>query len=215
MRRRAAAALLILALAGCGLTPPPEATYAGGWPRVAEARAVHAVRYPAGLSVLAGSERAALDAFLTGAGVRPGDGVTLLAPDGADSLDLRRRETLADLLAARGLRTVVTADPEPGPGLIRVAVDRTAGLTPGCPDWTGSPLTGWRNATSAGFGCASAANLAQMLARPADLARGDDPGPGRAPDAVRRATTSNTSPAAAGGVQAPGGGGSSAPSGGR
>lgn len=212
MPPRIAAPLLLSILAGCSFSPPPEPLHADGRPAVHAARAVHAVRFPHGLPVLAASEQAGLETFLARTGAGRGDRVTLLVGADADLVENRRRDALATLLAGRGLRVAVVADPEPRAGILRVAVDRTVAVAQGCPDWTESPLQGWRNETRPGFGCASAANLAAMVARPVDIARGDDPGPARLPDAPRgaRGTSAAGSAASAGG----GASGTGAPSGG-
>ncbi len=215
---RLAAPFLLLALAGCGLGRPPEPLYPDGRPALAQAQAIHAVRFPNGLSVLGGSEQAELLTFLGRAGAGDGDRVTLLVSPDLDMVETRRRVAVEDLLYAQGLRVAVVGDPEPRPGVMRVAVDRTVALTPGCPDWTADPLKGWRNRTSPGFGCASAANLAEMTARPADLARGDDPGPARLPEPARgRGGASGAAASGPGGAgpvsAAPGGAAASAPGG--
>ena len=56
----------------------------------------------------------------------------------------------------------------------------------GCPDWRKPELDEYSNTASSNFGCASAHNLALMVADPEDLVRGREAGPS---DGVRAAST--------------------------
>jgi pilus assembly protein CpaD len=57
-------------------------------------------------------------------------------------------------------------------GMARVIVTRAVASVPGCPDWSTTSETNWRNATSSSFGCAVNGNLAAMVADPEHLVRG-------------------------------------------
>ena len=47
---------------------------------------------------------------------------------------------------------------------------------PGCPDWTKPTRVNYSNSVHSNFGCADAINLGAMIANPADLWAGRDPG---------------------------------------
>lgn len=58
------------------------------------------------------------------------------------------------------------------PGMARVIVSRTKATVPGCPDYSRDTSTEYEANTSSNHGCAMNANLAAMVANPADLVRG-------------------------------------------
>lgn len=48
---------------------------------------------------------------------------------------------------------------------------------PGCPDWTKPTRTNYSNSVHSNFGCADATNFGLMVADPADVWAGRNPGP--------------------------------------
>jgi pilus assembly protein CpaD len=62
-------------------------------------------------------------------------------------------------------------------GTVRVVISRLKAGVPGCPDWSRPSQPDFNSNTSSNFGCAINANLASMVANPADLVRGE-PGSG-------------------------------------
>jgi pilus assembly protein CpaD len=86
------------------------------------------------------------------------------------------------------------------PGTVRVVVTRMTASVPECPDFRGYDQPNFNARTSSNFGCATNANLAAMIANPADLVRGQ---PGAEPtdsavavkaiDTYRRATPTGAS----------------------
>ncbi len=58
------------------------------------------------------------------------------------------------------------------PGTIRVVVSRMVASVPGCPDYSRDSSHEFNGNSSSNFGCASNSNIAAMVARPADLVRG-------------------------------------------
>ena len=61
------------------------------------------------------------------------------------------------------------------PGAVRVVATRSTALVEGCPNWpTEDNGTAPPQGTSANYGCASASNLAAMIANPQDLVHGRD-----------------------------------------
>jgi pilus assembly protein CpaD len=59
-------------------------------------------------------------------------------------------------------------------GQARVVISRATASVPGCPDWSGHSDANYRNATSRNYGCATASNLAAMVANKEDLVHGQD-----------------------------------------
>lgn len=57
-------------------------------------------------------------------------------------------------------------------GMIRVVVSRMKATVPGCPDFSRTSSTDFEGNTGSNQGCATNANLAAMIADPADLVRG-------------------------------------------
>ena len=57
-------------------------------------------------------------------------------------------------------------------GTVRVVVSRMRAEVPGCPDWSRDASVEYDANTSSNHGCATNANLAAMIANPADLVHG-------------------------------------------
>ena len=119
-------------------------------------------------------ERARLDAFLAEIGAVATDSLTV-DPGVADDAGAQARAiAVVDHLRAR----VPTAQPrvrriglEAGRDL-RVVVGRYLVVPPQCPNWGKPSNRDPRNLAAANFGCSHNANLALMIADPADLVRG-------------------------------------------
>ena len=66
-------------------------------------------------------------------------------------------------------------------------IERAVATAPACPDWSKPPID-YSGQVASNFGCANATNLANMVADPADLLRGNPNARaegGRAADAVQ------------------------------
>lgn len=61
-----------------------------------------------------------------------------------------------------------------GEGTLRVVVSRQTASVPDCPDWSRPSQPEYGNSTMSNYGCASANNLAAMIASPEDLIRGQE-----------------------------------------
>lgn len=146
-------------------------------PKVEFAVQAHGVRFAPGQAVPETGEAERLADFLRRLDVGDGDQVVVVAPAIAESLAERRRQAVASLLAKRRIGMAAASDRLLGSEIIEVVVRRAVVTVPGCPDWTKTPGNSFDNTVSSNFGCATAANLARMVADPADLARGRDPGP--------------------------------------
>ncbi len=94
--------------------------------------------------------------------------------DGGEGSGLAR-DTVAEEIARYGL-LLSTEAPVIGaplvPGTIRVVVSRMRADVPNCPDWSRDASLEIGSNTSSNHGCAVNANLAAMIANPADLVRG-------------------------------------------
>ncbi|MFA6122493.1 MAG: CpaD family pilus assembly protein [Sphingomonas sp.] len=80
-------------------------------------------------------------------------------------------------------------------GMARVVISRMKATVPGCPDFSRSGASEFESNTSSNHGCAINANLAAMVANPADLVRGqtssgvgDQATSGKAIDSYRKAS---------------------------
>jgi pilus assembly protein CpaD len=151
----------------------------------------HEVRFPGGRQDLDAAEAERLRGFLGRAGSGYGGDdvfVVVTAAEGDPSRDPGgERAALAARRAAavraflgreRIAASVVQVAPAPGRrgDLVAVSVRRYVALLPPCPDWTGLPGVNFNNQPTSNWSCATAVNFGMMLANPADLVRGRDPG---------------------------------------
>ena len=120
---------------------------------------------------LAPGEDRRLAEWMAAMNLRYGD--RLAIDDGGDGSTGR-----AEVAAAAGRYGLLLADRAPttgrpdGAGTLRIVLTPTSASVPGCPDYS-HPTTMTADAsTSSNFGCATASNLAAMVADPADLVRG-------------------------------------------
>jgi pilus assembly protein CpaD len=137
-----------------------------------------------GPSGLATGEPQRLAGWLDGLALGYGDTVTLADPGGW------RGDPAADgvgmVLSRYGMLLSGNGAPveagRPPAGSVRVVVSRAVARVDGCPDWSRGNYPGTDNATTSNFGCATAQNLAAMIANPQDLVEGARAAPGN--DAV-------------------------------
>lgn len=182
------AAGLALAAAACTNTPPPAAPVAAGEePNPITIRQVavsHPVRFEPGVSSLSQAQRASLLAFLHAKSARPGETATVQA--GSSPLDAARLTWVMTALRQAGLE-VATAPAGPGLGrdTLEVSLERSVAVLPHCPNWTQQVGSDPLNAPSTNLGCATAVDLAVMVADPHDLVSGRTPGPVDAAPSIR------------------------------
>lgn len=120
---------------------------------------------------LAAGESQRLAEWLAAMNLRFGD--RLAVDDGRDGTTGRKE--IAALAGEYGLMLADRAPPTTSPiapGTVRVALTRMTATVPGCPAANAGRTGGLTAATSPNFGCATNANLAAMVADPADLVRG-------------------------------------------
>jgi len=136
------------------------------------ARTDYALDLDAGQGRLAPGEVDRLDGWLRTMRVGYGDRVAL---DGERAPAATGE--VAGVVARYGLLLAdaapVTAAPI-APGALRVVVSRMRASVPGCPDWSRNLANDFEGHTHSNYGCATNANLAAMVANPADLVRGAD-----------------------------------------
>ncbi|WP_010542614.1 CpaD family pilus assembly protein [Sphingomonas elodea] len=120
---------------------------------------------------LAAGEGQRLADWMAAMDLRYGDRIAI--DDGLDGSTAR-----TDVAAAAGRYGLMLADRAPATpspraaGTVRVVLTRTTASVPGCPDYSHPSMMTADASTSSNFGCATAANLAAMIADPADLVRG-------------------------------------------
>jgi len=97
----------------------------------------------------------------------------------------------------------VTAGEAPAGG-VRIVVSRSVATVPGCPTWRDRSMTDFVGGQSDNYGCASATNLAAMIADPRDLVEGRGSGIDPKNAVSGRAIKAYTEkpPTGAGGLQA-------------
>jgi pilus assembly protein CpaD len=164
--------LACAALTGCevhrGEDRPGRGLAALNVPVVSRADYVFDAAAPGGM--LAANEAARLDGWFRGLELGYGDVVSV---DGADSASAR-----GEVARVAGRYGMLVADGAPvtegviPPGSVRVVVSRTRANVPNCPNWSRSSVPNYSNELMSNFGCAVNANLAAMVANPADLVSG-------------------------------------------
>ena len=120
--------------------------------------------------VLAPSEVARLDGWFQGLGLGYGDSVYV---DGGYAPAARGQ--VAAVAGRYGMLLSAGAPVTAGmiqTGSIRVVVARRRATVPGCPNWSQISQPDWDNKMTSNYGCAVNANLAAMVANPADLIHG-------------------------------------------
>lgn len=153
---------------------------------------------------LASGEAERLSGWMASLKLGYGDRVFI---DGASPYDSSVREDIAAQAARFGLLVSDEApvgDAPVAPGTARVVVSRMTASVPGCPDHSRVSGVDLFGHTNSNYGCANNANLAAMVANPADLVRGQtgaassDPAlAAKAIDAFRKAPTTGAAPLAA------------------
>jgi len=145
---------------------------------------VHQVHFAAGSTGFAPGEANALDGFITRLAPHYADRVQIdsgavSGNANADALAARRAEAVAAELRRMGAATVEIeqAGDNVDANAVAVGVSRYVATGPKCPDWNDKDPQGFSNTPTSNFGCATITNLGAMVANPADLLRGAQPGP--------------------------------------
>jgi pilus assembly protein CpaD len=176
-RTRAVLAVIGLAggLAGCLSGPnvpvgPYRTTEAPNAIEVSVTHRTLAVHFDPEESAPRSKDVDALNVLLGAGDIAPGDSVRI--ERAANPLADARARSLASALARQGLKTTLAAPGGAPDGELRLVVEHATTAVPNCPNWTKPPGNDFENTLHSDFGCASALDLAAMVADPRDLAEG-------------------------------------------
>lgn len=160
---------------------------------------------PDGSGGLGATERSRLSTWFQALGLRYGDHVTVAGDDAPRAL----QDGVSDVVGRYGLlvegEAPATAGEAPTGG-VRVVVSRAVATVPNCPSWRDKAETNLTGGLSDNYGCASASNLAAMIADPNDLVDGRSAGVNPASTVGGKAiqTYKEKAPTGAGGLQSMG-----------
>jgi pilus assembly protein CpaD len=125
---------------------------------------------------LARGEAARLQHLVTTGAIKPSDRITVSIA-GPGQLYDRRILALSQAFLQYGVVVVVRPLAATAPDTALVEIGRYLVTLPPCPNWSKPPAHDFTNAVSSNFGCASASDLALMVANPADFVSGQTLGP--------------------------------------
>lgn len=174
-----AATVLLAPLAACD-SSEQAVHIAPKQPRADRATTLHGVAFEPFRTELTGSERQRLTAFVR---EFPGDRTTVnivTSPD-SPSLQSQRAAAIRGQLQSLGVPvgSVIPAQGLAiGPNTVVVSAERYSVRALNCPDWSKSTGYDPLNMPHSNLGCATARNLADMVADPRDLEMGRTPGQG-------------------------------------
>ena len=166
---------LFVLLAGC-------ADYTTSWTPEDSPKQLHVdvshqsyeVRFASGTASLAPAETTRLARFVAGGGIQPADRIVIEQSDPIGKLAEQRRNALLKALRRNGVGASVAVAKAPKPRADRVVLEIEHGIAtpPACPDWSKPPID-YSAQVASNFGCATATNLANMVADPNDLLHGN------------------------------------------
>jgi len=111
-------------------------------------------------------------------GLKMGYGDTIRLDDPTGWRGSAAQDAVAAVVSRYGMLVSHDAPPvtagTPAPGSLRVIVTRAVARVVGCPDWSRGDAGEYGSASQSNYGCATATNLAAMIANPADLIEGRD-----------------------------------------
>jgi len=173
-----------LSLTGCTPQAKPlgaVTTEAPNPVQVTLVREGHSLHFAPAAAIPDRLETASLNEFLSSSGAAPGDTILIeRTPPSSlrnNTLEVRREATLVAALKRQGLRPSVSYTPTLAPGDMSLTLERFIATVPNCPNWSKHPGNDFDNALHSDFGCATATNLAAMIADPRDLVVGQTMGP--------------------------------------
>ena len=170
-----AVAALAAALAGCASAPEQHfdearTTEAPNAIEVSVAHRTLAVHFEPGETAPKPKDVAALNVLLATGDIAPGDEVRI--ERAASVIADARARALASALARQGLRPTMVAPGGAPEGELHLVVEHATATVPRCPNWTKPPGNDFDNTLHSDFGCATALDLAAMVADPRDLIEG-------------------------------------------
>jgi pilus assembly protein CpaD len=175
-----ALALLAVVLPVAGCAPQTSAWSPAEAPRENKVTFVslsHVAVFGPGEELLSRVESDRLAAFLAREQIGYGDRVVLIGGDTDPAI--RQQHAVMQELARAGIRASPGGPIEGmpvAPGSVRVLVGRYVVTPPTCNNWSKDPHDDFLNMPGSQFGCATARNLGLMVADPADLVMGRNPG---------------------------------------
>ena len=165
-------------LAACE-NPETAVHYAPKQARADRATALHGVSFPPSRDDFSASERQRLSAFVQ---ELPADRstVVLFTSQDSPSLQAQRAAAVRAQLQAWGVPVATVARAQGfavGPDTVVVSAESYSARALNCPDFSKSAGYDPLNLPQSNLGCATARNLADMVADPRDLEMGRSPGP--------------------------------------
>lgn len=162
-------------LAGCANGPnhpvgPERTTEMPNAIDVSVARRTLAVHFEPGEIAPRPKDVAALNVLMATGDVAPGD--TIRIERAAGVLADGRARALSAALARQGFRPTLAAPGGAPDDELRLVVEHATATVARCPNWTKPPGNDLENTMPSDFGCASATDLAAMVADPRDLVEG-------------------------------------------
>jgi len=141
--------------------------------RVDISRSTYEVRFAPGATSLGPAETTRLARFVAAGGILPDDRIAIEQSDSVSKAAEQRRDALLKALRTQGVGASVSMATAPQAGRDRIVlmIERAVATRPACPDWSKPPID-YSAQVSSNFGCATASNLAAMVADPADLLHG-------------------------------------------
>ncbi|PXA87454.1 pilus assembly protein CpaD [Nostoc sp. 3335mG] len=125
-------------------------------------------------SGLAPGETERLSGWFDGLGLGYGDTITLDDPSGWRGG--AAQDAVGGIVARYGMLVSHEGSPvtagHPAAGTIRVVVSRAIATVEGCPNYTRGNFADVAGSTASNYGCATAVNMAAMIANPQDLIEG-------------------------------------------
>jgi pilus assembly protein CpaD len=170
-----AVAALTAVLAGCASAPEQHLDEARTTeaPNAIEVSVTHrtlAVHFEPGETAPKPKDVAALNVLLATGDIAPGDEVRI--ERAASVIADARARALANALARQGLRPTMVAPGGAPEGELHLVVEHATATVPRCPNWTKPPGDDFGNTMHSDFGCATAVDLAAVVADPRDLIEG-------------------------------------------
>lgn len=170
----AASTVMLLVLVACAPSANWSEVQAPKRNQVEPVRLVHDVKFTNGAQ-LSSVEMAQLEGFIARHDVGYGDRVYVLTETaGAAS---QRSTVVLNYMKAHGIAAAALPSPEAQPGLVRIVLNRYVVVPPNCPDWSKPMTSDYTNTPMSNLGCSTTANFGTMVADPAELIQGRQPGP--------------------------------------
>jgi pilus assembly protein CpaD len=168
----------MLLIAGCSPNPNPE--LAGPAPlsvqppspriQVQLTSSDHDIFFARGAKKLTATQATGIMNFLEASKIGEGDSVTVEG-SGASSLTAARQAAVVGELKRLGIDAAPGMDTKLAADSVRIHADHAIAAAPPCPNWSKPEADEPNNTPSSNYGCATEANLAAMIANPADLVK--------------------------------------------